>query len=711
MHNKLYVMGALLVLLALACSAPVPTAAPTGAAQTSPPTPTPAVAAPAEATPITAALPTQTSAPNISQLPGFLLQPANAPEKWLYYDSPSATNILLWDGQSMWAGSQGGGLVQWNPQTLSAMRHTRYTGFPLLTVNDLAFDPAGGYLYAAGDAGLAIWNGQQWQLISAEQIGFVHSTALRTVLVENGTTLWVGADQAYDMGNFGDEIMASGGGLAHGDWQANTWQHFDAPDALLSNQVNDLLLDANGTLWVANGQYGSEPTAGGISYRDASGKWAHYGLDHGADGFQPDRGLNGYAFGSLALGPDGTVYAASRRGVSWLTPGAEKWQSAAAWDARQMGFDPQGMLWVAARQGLFVLVVNSLQPMFSQSEYDHYLALAFDDQNNAWFGGEKGLYELLAGQAEPRQVPGALPASGVSDVAMNGDGTLWLRAGGVVSHITGDHIEYFAGERQAIEAAYPWNGGGQALWPTAPDGSLWLVGSDGFSGYNGAWQSVALDPALEGSVGSFVAGPEGLLVATNSLGISRYTPAEGWQYTPIQAGLPYLDHLVFDPGRNAVWGSTAYSYFFPGQALRFDLSSQAWAAVEETVVARVPPRGIALAPNGDIWIASTAGQVAIYSASGNWQIVQPPSVLLGEASGFGEIYFGPANDAWMTVLKACGFEAVCVDGLVRYTGASWQRFTTADSGLVDNWILDIAFDPSGDLWLATSAGLQRMPAP
>ncbi|HNT26069.1 MAG TPA: two-component regulator propeller domain-containing protein [Anaerolineales bacterium] len=706
MQDKLYWLLALLALLALACSAVVPTAP--RSAQNTPFVVTeaaqPPVSQAAQSTPSPAAPPPPETVPT-----GFLLQPSNRADLWPLYDSPSAVTVLLWDGQFMWAGSQGGGLVQWDPQTLAAVRHTQATGFPLLTVNDLAFDPAGGLLYAAGDAGLAIWDGTQWRHMLPKQMGFVYDAPLRCVLVEDGTTLWVGQDQAMDMGGFGDEIMASGGGLARGDWQANTWQHYEAPDALLSNQVNDLALDANGTLWVATGIYGNEPTSGGVSYREAAGKWAHYGLDHGADGFQNDRGLDGYAFGTLALGPDGTIYAAGRRGVSWLAPGAGQWQSAAAWDARQMAFDPQGMLWVAGREGLFVLAVDSLSPIFSQSQYDHYQGLAFDGQNEAWFGGENGLFEMVEGQAESRQVPGALPARWVTDAAVNADGSLWLRTGETISRINGQRIEYFADQRQAIQAAYPWTGR-QTLWPTAPDGSLWIVESGGFAGYNGVWQTVPLDPALEGGVGSFVVGPDGLIVAANPAGISQYTPAQGWRYTPVPERVVYLGNLVFDPQRQAVWGSTAYSNFFPGQALRFDLGTQAWTLVEEGIIAGVPPQGIALAPNGDIWVAGTSGHLAIYRPDGSWHKLNAPDGLLGEAAGFGEIYFAPDGSTWLTTLKLCGFEAICVDGLVRYSGDAWQQFTTTNSGLADNWVSEIAFDPSGSLWLATSAGLQHMPA-
>jgi hypothetical protein len=231
-----------------------------------------------------------------------------------------------------------------------------------------------------------------------------------------------------------------------------------------------------------------------------------------------------------------------------------------------MAFDTQGMLWVAAREGLFVLVIDSLQSMISQSEYDNYLALAFDGQGDAWFGGEIGLFEYLEGQPELRQPPGALPGRWVTDVAINGDGALWLRSGEVVSRITGDRIEHFASERQAIEAAYPWTAPSLA---GRPDGSLWLPGR-GPLRLNGAWQRAARHR----------------LQAISTLYRRAGWPAGGGQladHQPLHAGpglavqrpptgIQFFDYLVSIPV--AMRGSSAYSYFFRARRA-LDLATQA----------------------------------------------------------------------------------------------------------------------------------------
>ena len=206
----------------------------------------------------------------------------------------------------MWAGSQNGGLVQWDAEALTSIRHTRASGFPLRTVNDLAFNAAGGYLYAVGDEGLAIWDGTRWEGFTSGELEFLPDDPLTAVAVEGGTTIWVGAKEVWDTSVYWEVATYIGGGLAHGDWQEGTWVQYRTPDPLMSNQINDLIVDAGGKLWVASGLYGNEPTAGGVSCRDSRRELGALGIRAGTGRADLDS-LDGYAYGSLAISPDGRV--------------------------------------------------------------------------------------------------------------------------------------------------------------------------------------------------------------------------------------------------------------------------------------------------------------------------------------------------------------------------------------------------------------------
>ncbi|MBN2146195.1 MAG: hypothetical protein JW726_02360 [Anaerolineales bacterium] len=721
--RRAYPLFAMLILLSLACSN-LPAVSP-------PPTiqPTPAVPVTEEAPAELPAEPSQTAPPAPTPQPeptlaeavteGHPIQPSSLPGEWLLFDSPNAVRVLLFDGQYLWAGSGGGGLVQWEPATQNATRHTRASGFPLRTVYDLAFDAATGFVYAVGDAGLAILKDGQWQHSPCAQLGFEADLPLSAVAVEPGTTtIWVGGQEAVTYADDLSEPTTRGGGLLRLDWQSGAWERFTAPDPLLSNQVNDLLIDANGTLWVAGGQYGNEPTAGGISFRDAAGNWGEFGRDHGSDGYTNDRGLNGYAFGQLALGAGGRIYAANRRGVSWLDAGAEKWQFVEFWDVQQMAVDAQGALWAAAREGLFRLEDGALSNVYRQEsgeggEYDYLRAVALDGQGAVWFGGEQGLQIWEDGSVMGLAVPGALPALAVSDVALKGDGTLWLRSGGAVCQLVAEAtIQCYENERLAIEAAYPW-AGSEPLWPMAPDGSLWLLEERTLWGYDqNGWRSVPMDASIGQAVQGFTVAAEGLLALASENGLALYDPTQGWHmvpsYTPPPAYFAFYNPF-YDPASHAIWGAAAYSAFYAGQAVRFSLDSQSWEKVAEEVLGGIPPQGLSISPSGEVYAVTTQGQ-AFVLREGSWQALPLTAEAMG-STGFAWLKFGLGADLWLATLDPCGFEALCVSGLVYFDTANWMRWTPQNSNLASAWVLDVVTTPDDKVWVATAGGLQKFAPP
>ena len=103
---------------------------------------------------------------------------------------------------------------------------------------------------------------------------------------------------------------------------------------------------------------------------------------------------------------------------------------------------------------------------------------------------EKGLlYEYLDGNT-PRVVEPLISEASVSQIAFNGDGSVWFLTDQGVSRVVNDRITHFADERMAIEVAFPWTGI-QTWWAVAPDGTLCTTIDGDVIGYNGkTWGSV-----------------------------------------------------------------------------------------------------------------------------------------------------------------------------------------------------------------------------
>ena len=75
----------------------------------------------------------------------------------------------------------------------------------------------------------------------------------------------------------------------------------------------------------------------------------------------------------------------------------------------------------------------------------------------------------------------------------------------------------------------------------------------------------------------------------------------------------------------------------------------------------------------------------------------------GLQSVFGEIVFlkvDPDSNKWFGIKTSYqGY------GIGKFDGTNWTAFTAANSDLPDDWVYDIAFDTSGNVWVATHQGL------
>jgi streptogramin lyase len=588
-------------------------------------------------------------------------------------------------------------------------------------VNDLAFDAASGYLYAVGDEGLAVWDGTHWEGFTSAELGFLPDDPLTAVAVESGTTIWVGAKEVWDTSVDWWVATYIGGGLAIGDWQEETWEQYQAPDHLLSNQINDLTVDAGGKLWVASGLFGNEPTAGGISCRDSDGNWKHWGFAQGL-GWADLDSLDGYAYVSLVISPDGRVYAGGRHGVSVLDPGADEWQQIEEYSAQQLSLDVDGNLWIAARQGVYRLNSNDApQNVYEDPESGSWKAVALDEEGNLWFGGAAGLFRVWGGSVQQLYVPDALPGLRVFDVAVNGDDTIWLRSEGWISQLVGDRLFTYASENLAIEAAYPW-AGRDSLWPVAPDGTLWFLDDGALRGYNAdGWQNVPLDIPSDTYVSGYTACGNDTLVVAVYTGLHLHLINQGWLFVPFPQEAYAIRNLICNGLTNTIWGNLAIvDYFYTGKVGQYELVTGEWTTFSEDngSMPYVPPYGVSLSPTGEIWAVNyeddfiSSSSVWVYQDYGAWKLIIPWTNFLGE-SGFGEIYFGNSEDLWLTTMEQCGFESVCLTGLIyyNYNWVNWRWFTEENSALVSERIYDLSVDSQGNAWLATDSGLQRVPLP
>jgi hypothetical protein len=207
-------------------------------------------------------------------------------------------------GQTLWAGTRGGGLVRWDLSSGTSTQFLRpQDALAGNTVNDIAVDGRG-RLWLATDGGLTMLDDRGtadrgddvWRSYTAASTARgLPSDDVRAVAVD-GTRVWVGAAQVKNLAT-GDWL---GGGLGQLDTMGtdrtddDRWAPVSTFDStikrgldgsiqlgLVSDNINDILVTPNGNLWVATSPHWSleqpadvdkertwTPVHGGLSFRD-----------------------------------------------------------------------------------------------------------------------------------------------------------------------------------------------------------------------------------------------------------------------------------------------------------------------------------------------------------------------------------------------------------------------------------------------------------
>ena len=163
---------------------------------------------------------------------------------------------------------------------------------------------------------------------------------------------------------------------------------------LADNQINDMAMDAQGSVWIATGDIFN----GGLNVLDAGKKIDDVRDDRWATFTSQQNGVLGEQITAIALQTNGIAWVGSNKGLARLSYGAspfdktdDSWQQFTTANSglannyiRAMALDSNGNLWLAlAAGGVSVLGKDGNWTTFSESDglvYNSLNTLAIDDQ-------------------------------------------------------------------------------------------------------------------------------------------------------------------------------------------------------------------------------------------------------------------------------------------------------------------------------------------
>lgn len=248
-----------------------------------------------------------------------------------------------------------------------------------------------------------------------------------------------------------------------------------------------------------------------------------------------------------------------------------------------------------------------------------------------------------------------LPYNGITALALDGQGTVWIGTGRWWAHA----------------------GGGLAKF----DGANWTVYHTGNSKLpDNDHVSLSIDP-------------DGNIWSGTENGLSRFDGTNWTVYQTHNSGLPgnHTGAPAFDGEGNA-WIAT-----FPDSGLaKFDGANWTVYRPGNSGLPSNFVTDVAIDAHGNVWASTFGSGVARFDGQ-NWTVYHTGNSAL------------PHND--VSFLDADGEGNVWAGtyggGLARFDGVAWTPYTTATSALPDNWIWNLSVDPQGSVWAGTKAGLAK----
>jgi hypothetical protein len=248
-----------------------------------------------------------------------------------------------------------------------------------------------------------------------------------------------------------------------------------------------------------------------------------------------------------------------------------------------------------------------------------------------------------------------LPYNGVTALAVDARGTIWVGTGRWWAHAGGGLAEF--------------------------DGTNWAVYNASNSGLpDNDHTGLSIDAS-----GNVWSGTEN--------GLSKFDGANWTVYKTHNSGLPSNHCLApaFDAEGNA-WIAT-----FPDAGLA-EFDGENWTAYD-TGNSGLPNNfvcNITIGVYGNVWASTFGSGVAKFDGQ-DWVVYNRGN------SGL------PHNDVCVVQADMRGnlWAGTYGGGLARFDGTIWKPYTTANSGLPDNWIWNLSVDPRGNVWAGTKAGLAR----
>lgn len=555
-------------------------------------------------------------------------------------------------------GATDGGLAVWDPASGDTTHWTSAHGLPANRLTALAFDQSGQLWVGSQQGGISRFDGVTWQRFDAAA-GNLPSDQVHDVTVSRDGHVWV----------------ATAAGLAVTENGGATWETVGSlnPLSLLNGRPVTALAAAVDGIWAG--------TNAGVLFIDREGQVTPMSQ---RDGLAADQ------VADLQFTPDGRLWIATANGLNIVETGSGKIH----WIGRRDGLlsnqisrlfaHGDGRIWAAYPPdtgALSLIEWSAVAPQISH------------------LAGESGrLPEPLTAVA-PAATADRFWVATTKGVALGSlDATVGWDHLSPLDQVNGGAVQALAVDGETVlagDGTHIWqiNDDGRAIAAPLPhaaalfvgqDGTAWAAGPVAAAGFSyrketgSAWSAIGCPQS--GPIGNRITaaaqGADGRLWVASAGGLSSLEQGV-WRYWDQSSGLPTgpVTDVIID-GQERIWAATPAGVWLLSIHDRWEF------------VAALSLIDLEAAPSGEIVFGRSAdGQLWIHSSFPNG-FTPLPAPAVGEISSMvverGGSQTGEVGRLWVSG----------VDGVARYQHGKWTRFSAAD-GLPTNRVNQLVVDQTG----------------
>lgn len=564
-------------------------------------------------------------------------------------------------------------------------------GLPNATIYNIKQDDSGFLWLGSTNSGLLRYDGYrfvEFAVLTNTELQHHQTPDIGVVLIDHDQNIWAGT---------------WGMGLSRIDAQTGVITRFTTGNGLAGNQIQGLLQDVDGNIWVG--------TTSGLSLIDTEFQIKNIGRDG------PEQILADQRIWSLTQSPDGTIWIGTSAGLhSWhadkglsqvyllVNPTDKSVAATLSRDNEIRALYVLGhQLWIGSRQGLFLF--NSQQqfvpvPLAQHAEQEPLINTLSSDRvtNDLLVGSYSGVYRVpLNHQAGQRIEPAELSNVNVRSILHDSSGVLWLgsRESGLFRNILSsqafDSVRVFSGQLGTHK-----NFSVTAIFKQ-PD-TLWLGNADGIFRINlpvGDFQFLRTGSR----VNAIAATSQGDVYIASDIGLLRYDGTSELVKTdePFElvnvANRNVRDLHIDADGRFylGMWGEGVIAWQPKLQQAKLWLSSLSDNMVGNAV------QKMFVGSSGQLWVATRYSGLYQIDLATDKVIPHNTTAKSGIAVMHNDVQ---CVSEYAKQLAVCTREGLLLVDLT----SSKQELLTTRNGLPDNDILGV-LQQDKQLWVMTPKGL------